>query len=527
MENIIGYVGSFLKHVIGVLLLSWRRMLRAGMIAFGIGFVLALLIAVIGTGQAFPGALAVVVAALFGAALGYGVAVTVLIEEFVLGVIDMLHMLEGDVAKVAHITEAVAEREAGDVTQGLRRLLGLPISGARRPVAPPPTLRVPRTPANPTPTSPAPTDATLASSTGHAVNVAHLTSTAIEAAGAIGAAIASRAATSAPQSAPPEPASGPVGEPVPADRLPRITWTYEHEAVKPPAPASEPTPTPTVDMTTPAPSTAPTTTEPAPAVVAPLAEGAETALAAHLAQPAAAPEPAPASAPASAPAPEYEAPLEDEPLATPTFDDEPAPATVPLPQAEQVDSPASPTAFAAPPPLDPVMFAPAPATTPLAREEVEETPAPEPAAPDPIPPLDSAMLTAAPATTPLLHADGHAAPAPEPAPEPGPAPESAAAPAAPEAVEDAPPARSSYGRDTQPIGDLDVTFDRASRAGGAPTNPRLSVPESGLWERLSQALIDRAGAPSGPFAAPSRASEPPATPPADAAARETDEPSRD
>lgn len=127
------------------------------------------------------------------------------------------------------------------------------------------------------------------------------------------------------------------------------------------------------------------------------------------------------------------------------------------------------------------------------------------------------MGAPAPATTPLAQD-----PALEPEPAPEPAPQ-----AAPEAVEDSPPTRSSYGRDTQPIGDLGAPFDRASRSGGAPTNPRLSVPESGLWERLSQALIDRAGAPSGPFAAPSRLSETSATPPADTPASGPDASSRD
>ena len=133
-ENFISFMGVFLKHVIGVLLLCWRRMLRAGAIAFAIGVVLALLVAVIATGQAYPGALALVAALLFGAVLAYSVALTVLIEELVLGVIDLIHLLEGDAKAVAHITEAVTEREVGQVGQGLRRLLGLSVAAsARRP----------------------------------------------------------------------------------------------------------------------------------------------------------------------------------------------------------------------------------------------------------------------------------------------------------------------------------------------------------------------------------------------------------
>jgi len=61
--------------------------------------------------------------------------------------------------------------------------------------------------------------------------------------------------------------------------------------------------------------------------------------------------------------------------------------------------------------------------------------------------------------------------------------------------------RSALSRITRPVAGLGTALDAINRV--APnTGPRASAPESGLWERLSQALIDRAGAPSSPFAAP-------------------------
>jgi hypothetical protein len=89
-------------------------------------------------------------------------------------------------------------------------------------------------------------------------------------------------------------------------------------------------------------------------------------------------------------------------------------------------------------------------------------------------------------------------------------------PPAAEVAEEPPPQpveapRSAFARITRPVAEmgatLDATLDAINRV-SAPTAPRASAPESGLWERLSQALIDRSGAPSGPFAAPQ--SRPPA-----------------
>lgn len=538
MEKIITFIGAFLKHVVGILILCWRRMLRAGMIAFGIGVVLALLVAVISTGQAFPGVLALVAALLFGAALAYGVAMTVFIEEFFLGVVDLIRLLEGDAEAVAHITSTMAEREVGDIGHGLRRLFGLPAPTRPTPLAP--TLpALPRSPAAP-PRASAPSaepivrDAAIAG-----------------AAGLAGAALTAHAAEPAPTPAPIAPSptpieppasslaepldvqAHPIGQPVRADQLPRIGWTLEHEAVR-----SHHSPLPDTlielagsaalmgashlfgrhDATS---SAEPAVSEPLdvtvvppPTLVAPSSTPLEDE---RLAEPAALTLPEEEEEPAQHVDATMLAPAAPTtPLATteqqPRLDPAmlaPAPATTPLtPDAPPLDpamlTPAAPTTPLAPDPepeplapeaprLDPAMATPAPATTPLLREEE-----PQPH----LPPLDPAMLAPAPATTPI-------APAPEPAPEPvaaepppveQPEPEPIAAQPEPAPIEPL-PARSAFARVTRPVAELGAALDAFNRVSGN-TTPRASAPESGLWERLSQALIDRTGAPSGPFAAP-------------------------
>lgn len=475
VENLITFIGALLKHIIGVLLLCWRRMLRAGVIAFAIGIVVTVLITVVGTGQAIPSVMSLIVALLFALALAYGVALTVFIEELILGAIDIIRMLEGDLSAAAHITEVVAEREVGQVGQGIRRLFGLPVS-----------QRAPARPGHTLPPLTRPSASTLVEA-------------GVAAAGA--AAMAAVARRAAPRHAPPpepqavEPTT--TGEPVPADRLPRIAWTYEHEAVRPPAsaaPAPQPAPAP-------APAPAPSVSE-APTLVAPPA-------------PAAAPE-APAVTPAepatpsygqapgwldhlprgaalgglaaevgalsgiqhgaslsevSAPSAEPEAPYEDERLTPPATVITPDGPAEPAEPAERMDEPA-------------------------ADEEWYSAPASPVAVPSyvPVPPP-------APSTVPLAPAE-LAEPAQE---EPQPAPAQETPPPAPEAPaqEDnpadagAPAARSEFSRRTLPLTDSGATLD--SPRARVVSGPRPSAPESGLWERLSNALISRAGSPTGPF----------------------------
>ncbi|HEX9039089.1 MAG TPA: hypothetical protein VF808_19055 [Ktedonobacterales bacterium] len=332
LENVVHFIGALLKHIIGVLLLCWRRMLRAGLIAFFIGVVLTVLVGVIGTGQAIPSPAMLILALLLGSALAYGVALTVLVEEMILGAVDLIRILEGDIQAGAHIAEVVAEREVGEVGQGLRRLIGLPVTrrGPTRPGASLPQLF--RSTERPAP-SRAAADAVAA---GAATSVA-----------AMGVAALSRASRSAAPQVEPETETDisagrtPAGEPVPADRLPRISWTYEHEAVRPPKPD---TPTATSPSTgtgsfTPAPALAPSGT---PAAYAPPPPNEVTPQPAPVAvsapatpEPAYAPGPEPVAPPAEAESPATQA-------TTPIADATALVANVMEPVAEAATPDASP-----------------------------------------------------------------------------------------------------------------------------------------------------------------------------------------
>jgi hypothetical protein len=499
IENLVSFVGALLKHIIGVLLLCWRRMLRVGLITFGIGVVVAILIAVIGTGQAIPSAPALIVALLLGLALAYGAALTVLVEELILGVIDIIRMIEGDISAGAHIAEVVAEREVGEVGQGLRRLIGLPVSkrASTQSGAALPSL----TSAQAKPQQPAPNPARSAAA------VAELAATAAAAAGAATIASATpHAEPAAPSTASTTPASptastsppsstsptsstdalGPNGEPVPADRLPRIAWTYEHEAIRPaaaqPAASVAPIEEPVAPST---PSVAPIA-EAAPVADAttPVVSEATTTVPARGDFPNTFAELAPASPPAPAEPATQEAPL-DAP-----YDDErlAAPASVTTPEgpaepAERLeDDPAEAEAAPAQPesPAMPALSSEADLGGAAPEQDVVQS------IPVPVP---------APATTPLPVEETDAQPV-------------AAVDATQQAEPDASDAlsaglvdstaRSGSARRSLPLGEVDAAIEgpRAS----SPSGPRPSAPESGLWERLSSALINRAGAPSGPFA---------------------------
>lgn len=125
LGKIIRMAGMLLKHAVGVMMLCWRRMLRAGALAGALGIVLTEIAAILVTRSPFPGWPAQLVAAAVGFSLAYAVALTVFVEEFVRGVIDMIRQLEGDAAGAARAAEHLAERELGEVHLGLQHMLGI------------------------------------------------------------------------------------------------------------------------------------------------------------------------------------------------------------------------------------------------------------------------------------------------------------------------------------------------------------------------------------------------------------------
>jgi hypothetical protein len=123
-HEVIRHAGNIMKHVVGVLLLAWRRVLRAFAIAGLGGVVLGEVAGVLLTHHFPPFLLTHVAAVALGAAMGYGAALTVFVDELLKGALDAVKIVEGEVAAGARAAFVLAEREAGEAKGGLLRLLG-------------------------------------------------------------------------------------------------------------------------------------------------------------------------------------------------------------------------------------------------------------------------------------------------------------------------------------------------------------------------------------------------------------------
>lgn len=206
-QPMIAFMSGILHHVASVLLLCWRRVLRVSAIAGGIGVVLVEIAAVVATHR-IPDGAAQLVALVLGAALAYAAAITVIAEEVLVGLIDVVRLLLGEGEIGARAAAGATQREASAMSAGLLRLFGLTSAtsvlarvGARAMsrMAPPPAARADDRDGDDDTASEAATDETLADLSR------------FSGAGAV---------------------LPPVGPPVRADRLPRIGWTDEHEAVR-------------------------------------------------------------------------------------------------------------------------------------------------------------------------------------------------------------------------------------------------------------------------------------------------------
>ena len=207
--------GRFLTHVVGVLLLCWRRALQAAAVSGVIALLLAEIAGILITGQ-FPTSLTHIVALIFGVTVAYCVALTVLFDEIIRGLIDTVRLVDGEVAAGARAAAIVGEREVGQMRFSLLGALGL--AGALR------TDRSNRTQATrrgavvaPAAARPLPRER------------------AEEAEDASGETLADLAHEPA---LPPLPRK--TGSPVRADQLPRIPWVYDDPAETQPS-AQRPT----------------------------------------------------------------------------------------------------------------------------------------------------------------------------------------------------------------------------------------------------------------------------------------------
>ena len=129
------------RQVVGVVLVSWRRILRAGLVSGALALLGAEIAACLVTGSFPPPTAAHLAAVALALAIGYSVAATMLFALLLRGGIRFIRYLEGDVTVGAEVASAFAQREARearDLGASVRRILR---GGEKRSqTAPRPTL---------------------------------------------------------------------------------------------------------------------------------------------------------------------------------------------------------------------------------------------------------------------------------------------------------------------------------------------------------------------------------------------------
>jgi hypothetical protein len=99
-----------LKQILGVVLISWERILRVGLVTAGVALLTTEIVSCVVTRTFPPPSPTHLVAIALAFALGYGVAVTVLFAMVLRGAITFIRHLEGEVVADARAVEAFAER---------------------------------------------------------------------------------------------------------------------------------------------------------------------------------------------------------------------------------------------------------------------------------------------------------------------------------------------------------------------------------------------------------------------------------
>ena len=207
-DRIIAYTGKLLVHTVRALLVCWQRMVRLGLSVGVLSGFVALVFGVLVTHAFPPAPLTWVAALLFGVALGYAAAMTVLADEMLLSILDLIRMLEGDVKAGLRAAAVAAEREAGEAGRGVMRFLG-----HRRP--PPP-----ETAPAPSQASPSQPLMTVSSVARHEPGLSQASET-----------LAAIAATEHFIHTAPRPKVN--ARPVRADLLPRIGWASDDAGTQP------------------------------------------------------------------------------------------------------------------------------------------------------------------------------------------------------------------------------------------------------------------------------------------------------
>ncbi|HEU4785579.1 MAG TPA: hypothetical protein VFS83_19725 [Ktedonobacterales bacterium] len=110
------------RQVVGAVLLSWQRVLRAALITASIVWSITEIVACVVTSSFPPPAVTHLVAVALAFAVGYGVALTLLLGMLLHGGVRFIRQLEGEVEVGARVASVFVRREAGGLGATLRRI---------------------------------------------------------------------------------------------------------------------------------------------------------------------------------------------------------------------------------------------------------------------------------------------------------------------------------------------------------------------------------------------------------------------
>ena len=110
------------RQVVGAVLLSWQRVLRAGLITAALVWSITEIVACGMTSSFPPPAVAHLVAVALAAAVGYGVALTLLLGMLLRGGVRFVRQLEGEIEVGARVASVFARREVSGLGATLRHI---------------------------------------------------------------------------------------------------------------------------------------------------------------------------------------------------------------------------------------------------------------------------------------------------------------------------------------------------------------------------------------------------------------------
>ncbi len=120
--TVVYFAGHVLRHIGGILMLCWRRMVRAALITGSVAFIFAEIGGSSLTHQIPAPIPAHIVAVLFALGLAYGAALTTLLAEIILGASETIRLLEGEADAGARAAAVIGERAEGELSGFVGRM---------------------------------------------------------------------------------------------------------------------------------------------------------------------------------------------------------------------------------------------------------------------------------------------------------------------------------------------------------------------------------------------------------------------